>query len=128
MRSTLLTIVMALIVMGCASSKKNVYTIVGTWDYTVYNTPNGDSSGELILVETEEGIKGVLSSPDLGDTDLENLVYSGEDKSFSATFWLSMANMDFTITGNFEGDSFSGSVDAGQMGAFDMKAARQIEQ
>ena len=127
MRSTLATIILALIVMGCASSKKNVYSPAGTWDYMVLATPNGDVGGELILVQTENGLEGVLSSPAFGDTDLENIVYSGEEKSLDASFYLSMAGMDFMIKGNFDGDSFIGSVDGGQMGVFEMKATRQVE-
>ena len=127
MRSVLSMIILALIAMGCASSKKNVYTPAGTWDYVVYNTPNGDVDGQLILVQTEAGMDGVLSSPAFGDTDLDNLVYGGEEKSLNASFYLDMAGMDFLLKGNFEGDTFTGTVDGGQMGVFEMKATRQVE-
>ena len=126
LKSTLVSILIISIIAGCAGTKAVVYSPVGTWDYTVYNTPNGDSSGKLILTESEDGMTGMLSSPDLGETDLNDLKYRGEEKSLNASFWLDMAGMDLLIQGTFEGDNFTGSINAGEMGVFEMKATRQI--
>ena len=114
-------ILLSILVFGCAGSKKAVYSTVGTWEYTVIGTPNGDTTGTFILTQTEEGMKGVFKSPEYGDSDLEGLTY-GETKELKCTLYLS--GMDLSMSGVFAGDIFSGTIDAGQNGAFPINASR----
>ncbi len=112
-----------LLVFGCSGSKKAVYSPVGVWNYTVIGTPNGDTEGTFILSNTEEGMKGLFKSYEYGESDMENLTF-GESNDLKCTMYLS--GIDLILNGTFEGDTFSGTVDAGQAGAFPITAARNI--
>ena len=114
-------ILLSFLIFGCAGSKKAVYSPVGAWEYTVIGTPNGDTSGTFILTQTEEGMKGVFKSYEYGESDLESLTY-GESQDMKCTLYLS--GMDLSMTGVFEGDTFSGTIDAGQNGSFPITATR----
>lgn len=117
-----ITVLFMLMTIGsCAGSKKNVYSPAGIWEYVAYSTPVGDSTGQIILVETENGIRGTIVSNGYGESTLENVVF-GEEGAFSCNFY--MAEIDIYLKGNFDGDSFSGTIDLGQQGSFEMKATR----
>ncbi len=116
-------ILLSILVFGCAGSKKAVYSPVGTWEYTVIGTPNGDYPGTFILTQTEEGMKGIMKSYEYGESELESLTYTtGESNEMKCMLYLS--GMDLSMTGVFVGDTFSGTIDAGQNGAFPITASR----
>ncbi len=106
----------AFIGFGC----KAVYTPVGSWDYIVVGTPNGDVLGNMVLTEIEDVFSGKLVS-DQGDIDLESVSYS--EKQLSCIFYYQ--GMEFSLTGTFEGDIFTGVIDGGsQVGSFPFSAER----
>lgn len=124
MKSKLTIIMLALLVMGCAGSKKAVYTPSGTWEFTVYSTPIGDATGEMVLVDTEEGLEGSFNSLDYGNAKLNNLVY-GEEKTITCNFY--MADTDHYLKGTFEVDTFTGTIDSADGSVYNMTASRKIE-
>ncbi len=120
MKKYFLILLVSVTAFGCAA----VYTPAGNWDYVVLGTPNGDVEGTLILTETDGVYSGKFIS-DQGDLDLENITYS-EENPFSCTFWYQ--DMEFSMTGTFEGDTFKGTVDGGpQIGSWPMTANRAVD-
>ena len=120
----ILTITLLLFLISCAGSKKAVYSPVGTWNYEVTGTPNGDAQGVMTITQTEEGLAGTFKSPQYGDAKMENLAYVSESKTISCTLYL--AGLDLMLDGTFEAEAFTGTIDAGQAGAFPMTATRNI--
>ena len=116
-------IFLLLTVIGCSGSKKIVYSPVGVWDYIVVGTPDGDATGTFILTSMEDGIKGMFKSNEYGESNMENLLV-GENNKLNCTMYLS--GIDLSLNGIFEGDTFSGNVDAGQTGTFPITATRNI--
>lgn len=112
------------ITASCAGSKKVVYSPVGSWNYVVIGTPNGDANGVMTITQTEEGLKGTFMSSQYGESPMENLVFTAETKEITCTFYLS--GIDLSLAGTFEEDTFSGTIDAGQNGAFPITGNRKI--
>ena len=122
--NTLLALTLIVVLASCASNKY-VWTPVGNWEYTVSDTPNGDTFGTMIVTE-DEGVRvGKLRSPEYGDANIENF---NIDENNQLTGKFSMAGMDMDIFGNFEGETFAGTIDAGYNGSFPMVANRQVDQ
>ena len=121
MKKYFIILLVAVIGFGCAGSKV-VYSPVGSWDYVVSGTPNGDVQGIMVLTETEDVLSGKFVS-DQGDLPLENVNYT-EEKQLTARFYFE--GMEFSMTGTFEGETFAGTIDGGdQIGLFSMTANRK---
>ena len=115
---------MAIVFVSSCATKTEGWSPVGTWDYTVKDTPNGDGYGTLILTEEKGNLSGILRSPDFGDASLTNLVLDGN--KLSAEMYL--AGIDMSIQGTFEDNSMTGKVVAPGYGEFPLEATRQSEQ
>lgn len=99
---------------------KQFTTPAGSWDYIVPGTPNGDVLGKMVLTEIEDVFSGKLIS-DQGDLNLESVSYS--EKQLSCIFYYQ--GMEFSLTGTFERDTFTGVIDGGsQVGSFPFTAER----
>ena len=122
--NSLLALAILIILASCASNK-NAWTPVGNWDYTVSDTPNGDSFGTLVLTEEAGAYVGKFRSPEYGDADITDFALN-EVNVLSGKFF--MAGMDFGISGTFEGNTFTGTVDGGYNGSFPIVANRQVDQ
>jgi len=105
---------------GCAGTKKVVYSPVGSWEYVVVGTPNGDAVGTFILTQVEDVFKGTFRSAEYGDAEMENLYYA--EGKMTCQFYI--AGIDLTMNGTFEGETFIGSIDGGQEGSFPITANR----
>ncbi len=95
------------IMAGCAAVK-NKYTPAGSWNYIVKDTPMGDSKGTLLINETDSGFEGTMITDNFGEANLENLTII--DNKLSASAFLSQAGVSVDILGQFEGDTFNGTV------------------
>lgn len=113
-----------LVYLSSCATKTETWTPVGTWDYTVKDTPSGDGYGTLVFTKEKGDITGMLRSPEYGDSELSNLVIEGE--KLTAEIYLS--GLDMTFEGTFEGDNLTGRVIAGTYGEFPLTAIRQSEQ
>ncbi len=107
-----------LLAVGCAASKVAKNSPAGAWEYTVKNTPNGDVSGTMTIQQDGEVYTGSLSST-AGTIDLSDV--SIEDNTLSSRF--TMQGTPLRLTGDFSGDTFTGSVDAGGQ-SFPVEATR----
>jgi hypothetical protein len=122
--TSILAPALVFILLSCAGTK-NAWTPVGNWDYTVSDTPNGDTFGTLIVSEEAGSYTGKLRSPEYGDAVISKFALD-ENNSLSGTF--EMAGLELNISGTFEGDVFTGTIDAGYNGSFPIVANRQADQ
>ncbi len=108
------------IAYSCASTKKAVDISIGSWDYVIKNTPDGDTQGTFIIAKEGESYMGSLNTTQ-GSVALDDVTVV--DKVLKCTFQY----MGYTIdmTGTFEGDAFTGkcSVDYND---FPMTAVRKL--
>ena len=98
-----------------------VAAVAGTWDYEI-ESPQGTLSGTIELEESGGGLEGTISSPTgQDDADLESVSFDGTTLSF-----------DFdggqigtvSVSVEVEGESFDGTVSAGQAGSFPISGTR----
>ena len=120
----ILFIILAGCLGACASSKKAAYTPAGTWEYLVRGTPEGDDYGTFVLTVVDDVLVGEVISKNYGRAPMEGVSF-GEGNVFSCNFF--MADADLDMNGTFEGNSFEGTIDAGQFGVFNMTANRKAE-
>ena len=67
--NTLLAIVLIVTLASCASTK-NTWSPIGAWDYTVSDTPNGDTFGKFIVTEEAGKQAGKFMSTEYGNADI----------------------------------------------------------
>ncbi len=103
---------------GCAASKVSQNSPAGAWNYTVKNTPEGNLSGTMNILQNGDGYTGNLSS-NAGTVDLSNVTI--EDNQLSSNFYMQGTNIQ--LIGTFSGNTFTGSVDAGGQ-SFPIEATR----
>ena len=98
-----------------------VAAVAGTWEYEI-ESPQGVLSGTLTLEESGGGLEGTMSSPTgEDDADLESVSFDGTTLSF-----------DFdggqigtvSVSVDVDGESFDGTVSAGQAGSFPITGTR----
>jgi hypothetical protein len=79
----------------------------GTWAFLVKGTPDGDTSGDMIISQEGSVIKGVMSTA-VGKTDIQDLVIS--NNALKGVFYYNGTSVN--ISGNFNGNSFEGKCEA----------------
>jgi len=120
MQKVFVFVIVAFIAYGCASSKKVVDITIGTWDYIVKDTPNsGDLKGNFVISKEGDNYTGSMNGSQ-GSTILENITVV--DKALNCTF--DYEGYTVSMTGNFEGDGFTGKCSA-EGYEFPMTAVRQ---
>ena len=95
------------IFLSCASSKKLVDTYVGKWGYAI-ETPQGNYNGNMEINQDGKTYSGKLNS-DMGSVDLNDLVI----KNGKLTANFEMMGNSINIFGDFQGEVFNVTVDAG---------------
>ena len=118
-RNVLIFIVATFIIYACASSKKVVDISIGSWDFVVKNTPEGDFTGTFIIAKEGDNYTGSLNN-DQENIQLENI--SVVDKELTCYF--DYQGYQVTMTGMFEEDTFSGKCTV-EYNDFPMTATRQ---
>lgn len=93
--------------LSCASSKKLVDSYVGKWGYAI-ETPQGNYNGNMEITQAGKDFAGKLNS-DMGSVDLNDVVI--KDGKLTANF--EMMGNSINISGDFKGEIFDGTVDAG---------------
>ena len=109
--------------LGAAASevKKMEDPFVGTWDYVVRDTPDGDVKGTLIISKTTDTYAAMLSS-DQGEADLNG--FSIEDNAMSGTF--DFQGYELTMKGTFNGKMLKGDIGVEYM-SFPLEATKVEE-
>ena len=70
-----------LFLVGCAS-----VTPVGSWDYTVTGTPNGDYAGTLIVTKNKKQYAATLNTPGADDLPFKKFSFDPKTKKASGDF------------------------------------------
>ena len=105
MQKVFIFLIAAFIAYGCATSKKVADVSVGTWDYIVKDTPNGDVEGNFVIVKEGDTYTGSLNG-DQGSIPLEDIEVEGENLSYLFDF----QGMQLAVKGTIEGSAFTGNV------------------
>jgi hypothetical protein len=98
-------LVVAMVAYACASTKKVADISVGTWDYVIKNTPEGDLNGTLVIAKDADNYTGYLQTSQ-GRMDLNDVTV--EDGNLKANF--DYMGYSILMTGLFEGNTFDGKV------------------
>ena len=94
-----------MVAYACASSKKIADASLGTWDYVIKNTPEGDLAGTMIIAKESDSYTGYLESTQ-GRIDLQDV--SVENGNMNCNF--DYMGYQILLSGLFEGASFNGKV------------------
>jgi hypothetical protein len=125
MKKVLILVVLAFVAYSCAStktSKKAVDIAIGSWNYVVSNTPEGDVTGVMVISKEGDVYSGVLNTSQ-GSSPLENVTVT--DNNLACTFNYMGYTID--ITGLFAGATFTGKCTV-EYNDFPMTATRQEAQ
>jgi len=104
-----------------APAKK--FSPAGTWEYTIEGVPEGYEAGSMIVVEKGKTVGVTMQLNEYYKTEGESVVYKKKDLSF--VIWVESEQV--SISGKFDGDSFSGMVSLSQ-GDFELQAKRKAEE
>lgn len=102
---------------GGASAPETA-SAAGSWTITV-NTPQGAIPVTLNLQQAGSVVSGTTSSH-MGEATIEEGSFSGG----KLTLRINAGGMSVTITGTIQGNSITGSLNAGQMGTMDFTGSR----
>lgn len=106
---TIYSLLLLILVAACASSKLAIVP-VGTWDYSIKGTPNGDYSGDCIVTMAEGKYSVTIKTKD-GDVNINNPQYDKAAKKLTGTFDYQGTTVFFESITN--GDAMTGSLMAG---------------
>jgi len=105
MRNLLVFIIAVLCSYGCATTKKIVDVSIGTWDYVITETPQGELEGNFIIAREGDSYTGSLNSTQR-TIPLEEVKV--EESKLSAVF--DYDGYQVIMSGSFEGNSYKGNV------------------
>ncbi|MDX1667224.1 MAG: amidohydrolase family protein, partial [Saprospiraceae bacterium] len=107
-----------------AASPDAVAAVVGTWNYKL-DVP-GQSMGGTIVISSNQGyLEGTVSNPQTQQTtQIQDAVLDGNNLRFVTRFDGGGQTMRVEWTLEIEGETFSGTVSAGEIGSFGVEAER----
>jgi len=80
------------LIIGCLISVASVFAsdvdgekFVGTWDFEIFDTPNGDTKNVLIIHLKDDKFSGVMKGVDGQDFELYNFSVDGDEMTFFFT-------------------------------------------
>ncbi len=94
----------ALMVFGCATTK-NLESAVGTWDFILKGTPNGDITGYFTIVKDIDKYTGVIYSNE-GSNQLNNISIDNERLECNFNY----QGYKVVMEGDFDGRSLDGKM------------------
>lgn len=92
---------------------------VGTWILN-FVTPIGELTPQAVL--NADG--SALITLDFGTVDVTDVVYDGDDVTFTVTVQMPMGEFELTVAATVDGDNLSGSF-WGSVGTFPLTGVRQ---
>ena len=105
---------------ACASHKGRD-SLVGVWNYTVYETLSGDVSGSLVIAEEEQGYTAHLITQEYGEVPVRSLeLTNGELKGF-----LDIGGAELPIYCSLKRSKIEGYLEAVDGKRFILSATRQ---
>ena len=94
-----------MVAYACASTKKMADVSVGSWDYTVKGTPEGDITGTMVIAKDGDSYTGYLENSQ-GKIDLRDIAIEAGNINCNFDYM----GYQILMTGLFEGNSFNGKV------------------
>lgn len=106
-------------------TKEKADPISGTWSYTV-ETPETPQKGKIIISKSGEIYKVTVKDETNSATDYEGMDVSGKEKN-KLSFYINTSldgnvKVDFSLS--FEDKLFTGSVNAGHLGSYEIKGEK----
>lgn len=96
----------------------------GTWSYTT-ETPQGAGSGNIVITGETDNYSGTITSSFSGDeNELSNITVDGKELSFSFLINVGGDTLNIDVSVTVDGDTFEGSMTAGQHGSFPIEGER----
>jgi hypothetical protein len=114
-------LVLVSIAYGCATINETIDPVLGTWNHHLENLPQGNPDGSFTISKEGNIYSGVFHG-DFGDRELIDLVIEGNEVLGG---YFTAKGYRIEMTGVFEGDTFTGQLDAG-VRSFRMTAMRHI--
>lgn len=116
----LFTLSLSLFILGCSTLDKRVDTLVGVWDYEIFNLPRGEPVGYFTLSKIDDQYNLVLSNAkgllEVEDVSIEKeCIVGGQFVSEGYTI---------DLRGVFDGNTFEGNIDA-EGNVFRMEALKR---
>lgn len=98
--------------------------IEGNWS-TVAQTPQGNTEGKLVLKKTGATYAGTISGGNLpAPVDLSEITLEGSTLSYKYPLNLGGQTLSIEVEAKVDGDSFKGTITAGQFGSFPIEGTR----
>ena len=112
---------------GCAStSKMAAPSPAGEWDYTVFNTPQGDVTGTLMIVAEGDVYSGEIVFEAFNQTaSMTDVAFTDSTFSFKAIIDAGGQLVDLDTRMTLNGNMMKGKMDASGFGGFDISATRK---
>ncbi len=96
----------------------------GNWSYST-ETPQGSGGGKIMVKEEKGNYSGTITPTSSGkETELKSVSLDGSSLSFSYDYNAGGNAIKIDVTVKIDGDSFEGTMTAGQYGSFPIKATR----
>ncbi|NJN25039.1 MAG: hypothetical protein HC819_03155 [Cyclobacteriaceae bacterium] len=105
MKNVLIVFMAIFVAYACASTKSVSDMSVGTWDYLIKNTPEGDLTGNFVISKDGDSYSGAINAAQ-GSIPMQNVVVENGNMTSNFDYMGYTVNM----SGKFEGTSFSGKV------------------
>ncbi len=127
MKNVFACLVILVVAASCASTVKTktaaapVPTPVGSWDYSITGTPEGDFAGVMTISEQDKKYAAVMNANG-NDMSFTSLNYAPETKKVTGDFSYSGTSVYFDA--DLNGDELTGKMSAGGMD-FPFKATRK---
>lgn len=103
---------------GRKAKQEEVYSPVGTWEYSV-ETPDGGGAGTMKISGAPGTFEVLLQTDQFGELRVYDLNMTGESMAGK----IDVAGMTAEVEGDFDGDNFSGAVILGDE-AYPLEATR----
>ena len=115
-----------LYIMDVKDTKKSdvKVEIEGGWS-TIAQTPQGNTEGKITLKKDGNGYSGTISGGNLpAPTDLREINLDGNTLAYKYTLTMGGQPLHIEVEAKVEGDSFKGTITAGQFGSFPIDGTR----
>lgn len=108
-----------------ATKKPDGKTVAkGIWAYST-ETPQGSGTGKIVIKDSNGNFSGSITPAATGkETELRSVALDGSSLSFSYDYSVGSNSIKIDVTVKIDGDSFDGTMTAGQFGNFPIKATR----
>lgn len=123
----LFAVVFIALIAGCASTRTPAEKVaVGTWNYTVYGTPEGDVDGVVTFVLEQGRLAGQIGAAVIpGTVPLEKVALEEGRLTFSAAFEMDGYPIQTETIVTLDEDKMEGNMEVSGIGTYRVQGTRQ---